>query len=172
LFVRATSGGWAGVNLFFILSGFLITGVLLETKNRPDYYRRFYWNRILRIVPAYCSVLLLLALLGRFATPGHQVSSWQFLGLSAVYLSNMTPLFRVAMQFPVLWSLSVEEHFYMAWPLLTRNLSRRGLAVVAIVIAIMSITWHLANFFRGHDFFAQYTWLWQTDCPWAHFWRS
>ena len=64
VFMNITRGGWAGVNLFFILSGFLITGILLEAKASPDYYHRFYRRRILRILPAYYAILILLTLFG------------------------------------------------------------------------------------------------------------
>jgi peptidoglycan/LPS O-acetylase OafA/YrhL len=123
LFVAATLPGWIGVNLFFVLSGFLITGILLDTKTRPDYYRRFYTRRALRILPLYYAVLLLLAVLTRTGLVSRH-ASWVFLGLSFFYLSNVTVLLGVAMQYGVLWSLAVEEHFYLLWPGVVRRLSR------------------------------------------------
>src|SRR5271165_4967035 len=63
LFMAATQPGSLGVNLFFVLSGFLITGVLLESKPRPRFYSRFYTRRALRILPVYYALLLLLLLL-------------------------------------------------------------------------------------------------------------
>ena len=112
LFVWLVSPGWTGVNLFFALSGFLITGILLDSKPRPQYYRRFYLRRALRILPAYYALLILLALLGHYGMQEDSVS-FAFLGLSAIYLANVTVFFGVPMQFGILWSLAVEEHFYL-----------------------------------------------------------
>jgi peptidoglycan/LPS O-acetylase OafA/YrhL len=97
LWLSLTAPGWLGVNLFFVLSGFLITGILLESRRKPHYYRRFYTRRALRILPAYYSLLVLLAVL-------HE-SSVAFLGLSFAYLSNLATLFGASMGYGPLWSL-------------------------------------------------------------------
>jgi len=128
LFVAATLPGWMGVNLFFVLSGFLITGILLDTKPKAGYYRSFYTRRALRILPLYYGVLLLLAVLTRTGWVNRQ-ASWAFLALSFFYLSNVTGLFGVPMQYGVLWSLAVEEHFYLLWPAAVRSLSALATAV-------------------------------------------
>lgn len=132
-FVELTMGGWVGVNLFFVLSGFLITGILLDTKNRKDFYRRFYSRRALRILPLYYAVLALLFVLVRAGLVARH-ASWSFLGLSAIYLSNVTPFFGVPMQYAVLWSLSVEEHFYLLWPIAVRALSPRKVIACAVIV--------------------------------------
>ena len=133
-FFAATEFGWLGVNLFFVLSGFLITGILLESKGTPRYYKSFYVRRALRILPAYLLLLLLLLLLPRIGIVEGRIS-WSFVGLSLIYLSNVTNFFGVAMQYGPLWSLAVEEQFYLLWPLLILFLPRKSL-VGAIVSAI------------------------------------
>jgi len=127
--LQLTWVGRLGVDLFFVLSGFLITGLLLNAKSRPDYYRKFYIRRALRILPAYSATLLVLLVTG---------VSLKFIGLSLMYLSNLTPLFGVAIAYPVLWSLAVEEHFYLLWPLAVRNLSSRALLAGAAAVILMS----------------------------------
>jgi len=125
-FLHITQPGWLGVNLFFVLSGFLITGILLESRNRPYYYRRFYARRALRILPPYYSLLIVLGLI-------HQ-ASLGFLGLSFIYLSNLTDFFGATMSYGPLWSLAVEEQYYILWPTVVRKLSRRSLALCSIAI--------------------------------------
>jgi peptidoglycan/LPS O-acetylase OafA/YrhL len=158
LFVAATLPGWMGVNLFFVLSGFLITGILLDSKPKADYYRTFYIRRALRILPLYYAVLLLLAVLARTGWVNRQ-ASWAFLGLSFFYLSNVTVLFGVPMQYGVLWSLAVEEHFYLLWPAAVRSLSRHRVAVVGVVICILCPCLRAFYFIRGYDAGTGYTWL-------------
>jgi peptidoglycan/LPS O-acetylase OafA/YrhL len=142
--------GRLGVNLFFVLSGFLITGLLLDSCEQADYYRRFYIRRARRILPAYATILVILALL-RYPPA--------FLTLSALYLSNLTPLLGVAIAYPVLWSLAVEEHFYFAWPAVVRHLSLAALLALCIFIIVASpilrfVSSHYAYGFQFND----YTW--------------
>jgi peptidoglycan/LPS O-acetylase OafA/YrhL len=114
------SFGWCGVNLFFVLSGFLITGILLDTKEAPNYFKSFYVRRILRIFPLYYLVLTTI-LLASSTPPGLKLI--EFLPPSGdrwtyfVYLSNLRwwPGANIIGHF---WSLAVEEQFYLIWPLL------------------------------------------------------
>jgi peptidoglycan/LPS O-acetylase OafA/YrhL len=114
-FLLLMSPGQFGVNLFFVLSGFLITGILLHSRQRQDYFRRFYLRRALRILPPYYLTLVLLVAF-RMTSPG-------FLLASLAFSSNMAPLFGVAISYGVLWSLAVEEHFYLFWPSIVRRIS-------------------------------------------------
>jgi peptidoglycan/LPS O-acetylase OafA/YrhL len=127
-FILATQGGALGVNLFFVLSGFLITGILLDSRERPDYYKRFYANRALRILPAYLALLCVLLIFG--------IAQWPFLAISAFFMANFAPIFGVAMQYGPLWTLAVEEQFYLFWPQAVRRVSKKTLAIIALAIAI------------------------------------
>lgn len=122
--------GWVGVNLFFVLSGFLITGILIDGRSRPGYFRRFYIRRALRILPALYMTLILLLVGG--------LISWRFLALSVLFLANTAPLLGVPLQYGPLWSLAVEEHFYMLWPAIIRRFSPVGL--IFLLTAIFGIT--------------------------------
>lgn len=136
-FVAMTWLGATGVNLFFVLSGFLITGILIGSRTRPDYYRRFYVRRALRILPAYYLLLLVLpiaTLSSRF--PVHV--GLPFVGLGFIYLANMAEFFGVDTQYGVLWSLAVEEHFYLLWPSVVKRTSTATLAWIGVAIVLMS----------------------------------
>jgi peptidoglycan/LPS O-acetylase OafA/YrhL len=152
LFLLVTLYGWLGVNLFFVLSGFLITGILLDSKEKPQYFRRFYTRRALRILPAYYLLLILLAVL--------HSSSAGFIGLSVVYLSNVTGLFGVAADYGPLWSLAVEEHFYIFWPAVVYKLTRRHLAIFAVAICLLIPVLRAVSFRLGYAAgLGWYTWF-------------
>ncbi len=151
-FVNITRFGWLGVNLFFVLSGFLITGILLGSKGDPHYFRKFYIRRALRILPALYAFLLLLIL---FGYPGRT-----YLLLSFVYLSNLTTLWGIAMTYPPLWSLAVEEHFYFVWPAVVRRLSSSALPKTLLVIILIEPLARALTFALGWwQGLSSYTWL-------------
>jgi peptidoglycan/LPS O-acetylase OafA/YrhL len=122
--------GWLGVDLFFVLSGFLITGILLDSKERPSYFRNFYARRFLRIIPLYFTVIGVMWLC--YGGPA------QYFLLSLTFLANFSMAFGVECPHGagVFWSLAVEEHFYLIWPCLVRFLSRRLLTIFALSVVI------------------------------------
>jgi peptidoglycan/LPS O-acetylase OafA/YrhL len=156
LILTALWAGRLGVNLFFVLSGFLITGLLLDSKYRTDYFRRFYVRRGLRILPAYLATIAVLA-----AT---RYTSFSFILLSLVYMSNLTPLFGVAIGYSVLWSLAVEEHFYIVWPAIVRWLKGPRLLYCSLFIIVISPICRIFSFYiaRRHGYVSfeinDYTW--------------
>src|SRR5438067_5216950 len=115
--------GWMGVDLFFILSGYLITGILVDTAGRPGYYRNFLLRRTLRIVPLYCVILAIACVMFTWkqflATGGWWYLT--FLGNTQVFLQNRWPSGILT----PLWSLQVEEQFYLTFPLLVAIVSRK-----------------------------------------------
>jgi peptidoglycan/LPS O-acetylase OafA/YrhL len=140
----AGSWGWMGVDLFFVLSGFLITGILLDARESPSrlYYGGFYARRALRILPAF--VVLMIALLNAPGFTGlslddyarvadHQLWYWAFLGNALVAIGGWA---AVVPQTGPLWSLAVEEQFYLIWPSVVRRLTARGILRLGLLIVV------------------------------------
>jgi peptidoglycan/LPS O-acetylase OafA/YrhL len=131
--------GWIGVDLFFVLSGFLITGILVDSKGQGNYFRGFYWRRVLRIWPLYYGLVLLVYLIGphlRLATNWNisAYSPWIYI----FFLQNvLTPDWGIYPLTPT-WSLAIEEQFYLIWPLAVRFLSARILRSVLIALLVLS----------------------------------
>jgi peptidoglycan/LPS O-acetylase OafA/YrhL len=134
---RLLGSGWVGVELFFVLSGFLITGILCDTRNDGRYFSTFYARRLLRIFPPYYGLLILafIALpffIGERASTITVQSDKQ--GWFWLYGANW--LFAKEGRFEkggYLWSLSVEEQFYVLWPLIVACLSRTQLLRVCAI---------------------------------------
>jgi peptidoglycan/LPS O-acetylase OafA/YrhL len=126
--MRATVPGWLGVDLFFVLSGFLITGILVDSRQDIHYFRNFYARRALRILPLYLLVLLILGIFYTHSAP--------FVILSLLFSANMADLFGVTVVSggAALWSLAVEEHFYLIFPWVIRFADRRALTWIAMSI--------------------------------------
>ena len=127
--------GWMGVQLFFVLSGFLITRILLRSKEERlgPYLKRFYVRRVLRIFPLYYGYLLVLALVyAATANPGQLERYWPYLATFTWNWTRADAAWEESNLFVHLWSLSVEEQFYLLWPLLAFALPRRGLLIAAL----------------------------------------
>src|ERR1700728_3270669 len=125
-----TSFGWTGVNLFFTLSGFLITGMLIDSEGKPNFYSRFYIRRAFRILPAYFLVLIVLGLTG--------TASPSYLLVCVIFLANWPTLLLHGSftLYRVLWSLAVEEQFYLVCPWVYRRLQLKGLFALCIGIIL------------------------------------
>jgi peptidoglycan/LPS O-acetylase OafA/YrhL len=134
--------GWIGVQLFFVLSGFLITGILLDTQRAENYLSGFYARRLLRIFPLYygvlCFAFLVLPLFGPLPATlqhdrAHQLWLW-------TYLSNWTSPYPAGSRaFPHFWSLAVEEQFYLVWPFLMRRRTPRECVQLSLLLAVASL---------------------------------
>lgn len=132
LIARYSSAGWAGVDMFFVLSGFLITRILLASKADPRYFRNFYIRRILRIFPLYyltlLSVFVLLPVFAHTAAPqpagSHQVWLWTYTA-NLLVAERRTWLFLTPYaDLNHFWSLAIEEQFYLVWPLVVAFLPK------------------------------------------------
>lgn len=145
VFLQLAQGGWMGVDLFFVLSGFLITGILIDTRNRPGYFKNFLGRRFLRIWPLYyltLLVLLVLLPLGMSNVP-IQVQSMQDKQIW-FWLYGANWLFALQGGFSqtsggYFWSLAVEEQFYLIWPVVVYALSNRALLRTSFAVLIASL---------------------------------
>lgn len=141
----AVTPGWIGVDIFFVLSGFLITGILLDSRSEGNYFKRFYLRRAFRILPLYYAYLVVVFGIVPFLR--HPEPQWTSAGRAEVlsyafYVQNFFQcLFPKAMSnSPThLWSLAIEEQFYLVWPLLVLRLPKASLARLAGVLAVVSI---------------------------------
>jgi peptidoglycan/LPS O-acetylase OafA/YrhL len=138
---RLSHAGGNGVDLFFVLSGFLITSLLLLDRGSPHFYWNFYWKRALRIFPLYFAALLLLAVFWP--------ASWRYTLLSFLFLANFAQLFHVASAGPF-WTLAIEEQFYLIWPRFAARLSVAALERLALGIVIASPALRLIAAAFGH----------------------
>ncbi|GAC1518726.1 MAG: acyltransferase [Vulcanimicrobiaceae bacterium] len=135
--------GWVGVDLFFVLSGFLITGILVETREAPNFFSSFYLRRTLRIFPIYYLTLIaVFTAAAHFPAGLDRVPASGERWLYFVYLANWIAVWKHAWPANVVghfWSLGVEEQFYIVWPLVVIGLTRRALFRVAVGVAVAAL---------------------------------
>jgi peptidoglycan/LPS O-acetylase OafA/YrhL len=161
LFHRFTQYGWTGVDLFFILSGFLITGILLDAKGAPNYFRNFYVRRCLRILPLYYAFVLGLIFLYPLAGAHFRaerdvlVANQPWLWTHTInWLVTITGDFtsKTTLGTGGFWSLAIEEQYYLMWPAVVLLLSRRALFRTCVGLALFSMAIRFAM--------AQTGWTW------------
>jgi peptidoglycan/LPS O-acetylase OafA/YrhL len=133
--------GWIGVQLFFVLSGYLITSILIKDRGQSlkNYLKRFYWRRSVRIFPLYYLYLfVILAAFLLLKIPPAFVDQWPYLFTYTYNVRHILPNYDGSELLIHLWSLSVEEQFYLVWPLLVFMLATRRFKslLVAIVIGV------------------------------------
>ena len=161
---RIESIGWIGVDLFFVLSGFLIAGILLDTREERPYYKNFYLRRTLRVFPLYY-VVIFLGLALEIAWHNESVihnlyeTFWYvvYLGNVHVAFKNHAPLAAFLGPF---WSLQIEEQFYLIFPFVVKNLRRKALFGVLVCVVVLSgpLRWGL-YLLSPHRELLQYTTL-------------
>ena len=160
------ASGYIGVDLFFVLSGFLITRILFQAKGSANYFKTFYARRVLRIFPLYYSILILLLiafLVAKYFLAAHLAPVTLDMIHQGISSQKWAWLFLVNVEFALygawalepcmthLWSLSVEEQFYLLWPLIVSRFTRRSLMLICggmLVAAVIfrAICVHHGNF--------------------------
>ena len=163
--VGVTNYGSYGVELFFVLSGFLITGILYDTHNEPRHFRNFYMRRFLRIFPLYYGVLALVFFVAplipllRGPTLDYLVDrqAWAWLYAVNIYIAKQGDWsFSYLEHF---WSLAIEEHFYFFWPLVVFVLACRPRALIAVSLAtaLCAMLARLTGSLMGLSWWTTYT---------------
>jgi peptidoglycan/LPS O-acetylase OafA/YrhL len=141
---RVMHVGWLGVDIFFVLSGFLITGIILKDRSKKDFWGNFYLRRAFRILPAFVVVFVVTLVLAHFFSPDIVVKSGYILA-ATFFMANWTIVnFSEMPMLTHLWSLAVEEQFYFLWPQAAKRMKHITLFRFALILAIASEAIRLA----------------------------
>lgn len=167
--VRWADGGWLGVDAFFVLSGFLITALLLvEFDNQGKIGLREFWTRrVKRLLPALFLVIGAVVAYTAFIAEPTELSQIRSDGLASLFYvanwkyiadgSSYFDFFRIESPFQHLWSLAIEEQWYIFWPLAViailkwRKGSARAVMWISIALALLSAAWMAYLFHPGDD---------------------
>jgi peptidoglycan/LPS O-acetylase OafA/YrhL len=141
--------GWSFVDCFFVLSGYLITRILLENAGSSTLLRAFYFRRILRIWPVYFATLFLVVFVNSISRVGRPMTLGALLQ-HAVFLQNIQALwFAKIPPFPFpfapSWSVAVEEQFYLLWPIVLIVFGRRCVPIVAVLLIAVSTIYQVTS---------------------------
>jgi peptidoglycan/LPS O-acetylase OafA/YrhL len=148
--------GWLAMDIFFVLSGFLITDILIKTTGQENYLRNFYVRRILRVFPLYyLALILFIWIIPNFTSIFQMDYFIQHQGWFWPFLQNWVLIFHPAGGHNTLghlWSMGVEEQFYLVWPL-----------VFALVRNLKSLLWIMTAILIGFSAFR--VWIWINQFP-------
>ena len=160
---QIAQAGWMGVDLFFVLSGFLITGILLSTREKQHYFRNFLARRFLRIWPLYYANLIVFFIVLPLILPSAPPALESMIDKQAwFWLYGANWLFAIEHGFNrtnggYFWSLAVEEQFYLVWPFVVYWLSSKALMRVSIALLCTSLILRVALAFMGVSLSSLYT---------------
>ena len=160
--------GWCGVDLFFVLSGFLITGILLDTRNDEGYYRKFFARRVLRIFPLYYGVLCFVFIgLPMLAPTMMDADLRAKQGFLWAYVSNFVsiqegadPWRGATLNFAHFWSLAIEEQFYLVWPFVVYWAGAQRLKRLCLVLIVLALPLRML----AHDWIGPFAPYYLTPC--------
>ncbi|WP_426527972.1 acyltransferase family protein [Bradyrhizobium sp. McL0615] len=167
-----TTGGWIGVDFFFVLSGFLITDILLRSKQGPGYFTNFYMRRALRIFPLYYGILLIIFV----ALPGtgliqieprsfveSQSYHWFYATNFGAWIIGGNPFSTHQFNLLHLWSLSIEEQFYLVWPAVVLLANNRVLVAICVFLCSSALLLRCLLCLVGVEDYSAY---YLTPCRW------
>lgn len=157
-YVNILRFGWIGVDLFFVLSGFLVTEVLISSKGNKYFFRNFYFRRILRIFPLYYITLLLFFLGGSYFFSNHKTNAvYQFYAINQVWFWTYTQNFLFTIKGPApmpylthFWSLAVEEQFYLFFPFIIA-ISKNKKVLIWTLTSLIIASIFLRNYIYFND---------------------
>lgn len=136
--------GWVGVDLFFVLSGFLVTWKLVQGFDDPNYYLNFYWRRIVRIFPLYFGLLVVVFFIFPLLIPSLVTTSYRdLLDMQMWYWTFSQNIYTARFSWPDnisiihLWSLSAEIQFYLVWPFVIRFFYKKGRQLTWVVVGLI-----------------------------------
>ncbi len=148
---RIFLSGWAGVDLFFVLSGFLITGILADTRDDKRYFRSFYTRRFFRIFPLYFLFVASAPLFLSSFPDQISAATASFYPWLLACMSNVLIAFKgwQSVPYPLqhLWSLAIEQQFYLIWPFVILFLDRRKAIYFCLGLMVLA---PVARFFHGN----------------------
>jgi peptidoglycan/LPS O-acetylase OafA/YrhL len=144
--------GMLGIQMSFVLSGFLVTGILLDTKTDQGYYKNFFARRGLKVLPLYYAQLATLVVMAGIKGRLAGVSWWIYIFcLSNMFFSGGKPPSALG----TVWPLAVEVQFYLLWPFLVQKLNKRTIERIAFTTIIVVILLRLTGLLSYHHFLLQ-----------------